>query len=226
MIRRIAAIFAHPDDEILACGGTMAAHARAGHEVRSLILATGLASRGAVSDDEISRLRAQGEAAARKIGAAGIEFADFPDNAMDSVPLIAVVQRIEAFLKRFAADVIYTHHSGDLNVDHRIVAQAVVTARRPLPGAGAVEILACEIPSATEWSAPGQYPFVPTDFVEIADHLAAKQQALACYEGELRAWPHPRSLEGVAALARWRGSQSGYEAAEAFYQIRRVRGAV
>lgn len=223
MTRRIAAIFAHPDDEVLACGGALSAHASRGDEVRILILATGLASRGTVEQISIDRLQQQGRAAARIMGATEIEFADFPDNAMDSLPLIRVVQRVEAFLRGFAADVIYTHHAGDLNVDHRITAQAVVTARRPLPAAGDVEILACEVPSATEWAAPWQEPFVPTDFLDISAYLTVKQQALACYEGELRAWPHPRSLEGVKVLALWRGAQCGTGMAEAFSQIRRVR---
>jgi len=222
--KRIAAIFAHPDDEVLGCGAVMARHALAGDEVRILILATGLASRGGVPDKAaFERLRADARGAADAVGAGDVVFCDFPDNAMDSVPLLSVIQRIEVFLEAFPAERIYTHHAGDLNIDHRVTHQAVLTACRPLPGAVTREILACEVNSSTEWSPPGSFqPFLPTEFVDVTATLDHKVSALACYKGELRDWPHPRSLEGVRALARWRGAQSGFDAAEAFVTVRRV----
>lgn len=223
MTDRIAAIFAHPDDEVLACGATLARHAAEGAEVRILILATGLASRGAAADVAFAALRQDGERAAAAMGAQGIEFADFPDNAMDSVPLLDVVKRVEAFLAAFPARRVYTHHAGDVNVDHRVVHQAVITACRPLPGAAVREILAGEVNSSTEWAPAGSLPpFLPTEFVNVSATLAAKQAAMACYGSELREWPHPRSLRGIEALARWRGTQSGCDAAEAFTTVRRL----
>ena len=222
-MRRIAAIFAHPDDEILGCGGALARHAECGDDVRILLLATGLRSRGPSDETAIGKLREEARESAKIVGAKGIEFADFPDNAMDSVPLLDVVKRVEAFLASFAADVIYTHHDGDLNIDHLIVHRAVVTARRPLPNIGPFEILACEVNSSTEWGLPSQTPFIPTDFLDIASYVEQKVKALERYRGEIRPWPHPRSSEGVRALARWRGAQCGVEAAEAYRQVRRVR---
>ncbi len=223
MTHRVAAIFAHPDDETLGAGGALALHAARGDDVRILLLATGLGSRGDTGSESLNRLRDQAASAAKKLGAAGVVFGDFPDNAMDSVPLLDVVKRVEAFLADFAADTIYTHHGGDLNVDHRVTHQAVVTACRPLPGVASVEILACEVNSSTEWAAAPAPPFVPTEFLGIADVLDTKVAALECYQGEVRPWPHPRSSEGVRALARWRGAQCGHEAAEAFQLVRRVR---
>jgi len=219
----VAAIFAHPDDETLGCGGALAAHARAGAPVRILLLATGLAARGHAGADALAGLRDDARRAAAALGAADVEFADFPDNAMDTVPLLDVVRRVEAFLADAGPATIYTHHAGDLNVDHGVVARAVVTACRPLPVRPPFELLACEVNSSTEWAAPAMPTFVPSDFLDISAHLEAKLAALACYTGELRAWPHPRSLDGVRALARWRGAQAGCDAAEAYMPVRRVR---
>ena len=224
--QNIAAIFAHPDDEVLGCGGALALHADAGHNVNILLLATGATSRGGDQSDYIEELQKQARAAAKTLGASAIEFRDFPDNRMDSVALLDVVKEIEIFLSSFAADVIYTHHAGDMNIDHLVTHRAVVTACRPVPGARPVEILACEVNSSTEWAPASLEPFVPQDFLDISASLDRKVSALECYTGELRDWPHPRSAEGVRALARWRGTQSGLGIAEAFSAIRRVRGSV
>lgn len=223
MARKIAAIFAHPDDEVLACGGALAAHADAGDEVRVFIMATGATSRGGEQGAYVSTLRKQAQAAAKVLGAVGVEFSDFPDNRMDSVALLEVVKAVEGFLTRFPADVIYTHHAGDMNIDHGVINRAVATPCRPLPGSRPFEVLTCEINSSTEWATAPLAPFVPTDFVGIAGSLDRKVAALKCYANEIRPWPHPRSAEGVRALARWRGSQCGMEAAEAFGLMRRVR---
>ena len=221
--RKGAAIFAHPDDEVLGCGGALALHADAGDAVRILILATGAQSRGGEQTAYITELRSQATAAAELLGAKDVEFRDFPDNRMDSVALLDVVQQVEAFLAAHEADVVYTHHAGDMNIDHLVTHRAVATACRPQPGSRPMEILACEVNSSTEWAPPPLSPFVPTDFLSVSSTLDRKVAALECYAGELRDWPHPRSLEGVRALARWRGCQAGLEAAEAFSLIRRVR---
>jgi len=223
MTRSIAVIAAHPDDEILGFGGTMRCHADAGDRVSVLILASGLAARGAEAADTaaLATLREQARAANARLGVARLDFADFPDNRMDSLLLLEVVKRVEAFLEEEKPLAVYTHHAGDLNIDHRIAAQAVMTACRPLPGSTVRTILAGEVNSATEWAGPQALPFIPTEFVDIGTTLNAKLQALACYAGELRHWPHPRSLRGVEAQARSRGCQAGFIAAEAFATLRR-----
>ncbi len=219
----IAAIFAHPDDEVLACGGALALHSEAGDAVHVLLLATGAVSRGGDQEAYIATLQDQAREAAGVLGVKSISFRDFPDNQMDSVPLLDVVKQVEAFLQSHPADVIYTHHPGDMNIDHLVTHRAVATACRPVPGAKPVEILTCEINSSTEWAPAPLTPFVPQDFLDISASLERKIAALDCYAGEVRDWPHPRSGKGVRALACWRGTQCGVEAAEAFGIMRRVR---
>jgi LmbE family N-acetylglucosaminyl deacetylase len=223
--KRIAVIVAHPDDEVLGFGGTIAQHRNAGDRVDVLIMATGLAARshgvhlGSVA---LTRLRDQARAAAKILDSNALEFADFPDNRMDDVPLLEVVKRIEAFLKTYHSNMVYTHHLGDLNIDHEIVGRAVLTACRPLPSAEVMTILSGEAISSTEWSPPSNR-FIPTEYVDIAATLERKLAALKCYANELRDWPHPRSLRGVEVIAQTRGSEAGLSAAEAFATMRRVR---
>lgn len=219
--QNVAVVVAHPDDEVLAFGGTVARHVAKGDSVRILILATGLASRGDHDEDMFATLRAQAEDAAAILGAQTPEFADFPDNRMDTVALLDVVQRIEVFFDVSKPDLILTHHAGDLNVDHRITAQAALTAARPLPGRKPVRVYAGEVLSSSEYSAPTER-FIPNTYADITPWLEVKKQALACYRDELRAWPHPRSLQAVEYQARLRGSEVGLEAAEALCLIRAV----
>ncbi len=220
--RTICVVAAHPDDEVLLAGGTIARHAAAGDKVHIVILAAGADARGGPQVPYIGRLRDQAQKAARILGASSVDFHDWPDNRMDTVPLLDIVQKLEAFLQEKQCGVVYTHHANDLNIDHRIAHQAALTACRPLPGAIVTTILAGETNSSTEWEAAGPAPFFPTEFVDIGTTVSQKLAALECYAEEMRPWPHPRSIEGVRALARWRGIQSGHDAAEAFATIRRL----
>ncbi len=220
----IACVVAHPDDEVLAFGGALTRHAEAGHAVSVLFLATGLAARGDGAPDAaaLEDLRARARAAGAVLGVDRLEFEDFPDNRMDSVALLDVIKRVEAFLADTGAATVYTHHAGDLNIDHAVVARATLTACRPLPGATARRVYAGEVPSSSEWAAPGDR-FQPTSYLDIADCLDRKCRALECYAGELRPWPHPRSVEGLTHLARLRGGEAGLEAAEAYRLLREIR---
>lgn len=221
----VAVIVAHPDDEILAFGGTMARHSDVNHPVHVLIMATGIAARSShvqVNARELRALRDQAAAASEIIGVDSLTFRDFPDNRMDSVDLLAVVKEIENFLAEKKPSTVYTHHMGDLNIDHQIVSRAVMTACRPLPGTPITTLLAGEAISSTEWS-PATQRFIPTEYVDISTVLERKLKALECYAEELRDWPHPRSLRGVSAVAQARGTESGVTAAEAFSTLRRVR---
>ena len=222
MPKSIAAIFAHPDDEILACGASLAKHASNGAVVRILLLATGLAARGPAETSALDELRDNARRAADVIGARSVEFGDFPDNRMDTVPLLDVVQAVEDFLGDTIPDILYTHHEADLNVDHQIVHRAVLTAHRPLPDRSANEIRSGEINSSTEWNAGYCNTFVPNIFEPVWDTIDCKVKALECYEREIRDWPHPRSVKGVRTLAALRGMQCGTEVAEAFALVRRI----
>lgn len=222
----IAVVAAHPDDEILGCGGAMAAHAAAGERVHVLILAEGIASRAGAKNEVAAaqaKLYKAAHTASRRLGCGAPELAGFPDNRMDSLDLLDVVKRVETFLAKVRPSTIYTHHAWDLNIDHRIAHQAVVTAARPLPGRHAPTLLFFETPSSTEWQTAASAPaFVPNWFVDITSTLPKKLSALRAYASELRAFPHPRSLEAVEYLARWRGACAGTKAAEAFMLGRHV----
>jgi LmbE family N-acetylglucosaminyl deacetylase len=223
--RRVAVIVAHPDDEVLGCGGTIRRHAIAGDEVSVVILADGETSRtpdaGAAT---IAKRETAAGAAAAVLGVHRLTLHRLSDNRLDTAPLLDVIQLIERDIGEIAPDIVYTHHAGDLNVDHRRVHEAVITACRPQRGHPVKTLLFCEIPSSTEWQAPGaRAPFLPNWFVDIDDTLESKMAALRAYDGEMRPWPHPRSYEGVTHLARWRGASVGCAAAEAFVLGREIR---
>ncbi len=219
-------VAAHPDDEVLGCGGTMARLAEEGWQVHVLILAEGATSRAAVRDRaghaaELSDLARAAQAAAAALGIAGVRLLSFPDNRMDGVELLDVVKQVEEEIARLKPQRIYTHHRDDLNVDHRIVHDAVSAATRPQPGACVREVLTFEVPSATEWRLAGSgTPFVPSVFVDITRTLENKRRALEAYAGEMRPFPHARSIEALEHLARWRGASAGMAAAEAFQLAR------
>jgi LmbE family N-acetylglucosaminyl deacetylase len=221
MTRRIAVIAAHPDDEVLGCGATIARHTASGDEVHVLIVAEGATSRSVTGDrlefkDQLSQLAASAHRANELLGATNLELLGFSDNRMDSVDLLDVVKVIEAFLGRFEPHTVYTHWPFDLNIDHRIVSEAVQTACRPVPLSPQDQILFFEVPSSTEWRVSAARSFEPNYFVDVSATLELKHKALAFYASEMRSWPHSRSREAVEALARWRGASVGVMAAEAF----------
>jgi N-acetylglucosamine malate deacetylase 1 len=217
----ILVVAAHPDDEILGCGGTMAAHAARGDDVHIAILAQGLTSRGPASDAEFARLHGAASQAQSIVGAKTLALFDFPDNRMDSVALLDIVKVVEGLVDQYQPSTVYTHFAGDLNIDHRRTHDAVMTACRPLPGHCVDQVLCFEVPSSTEWMPAGSaLPFAPNWFSDIGKTLDAKLAALNAYAGEMRPFPHARSLDAVRHLAGWRGASAGFEAAEAFVLAR------
>jgi N-acetylglucosamine malate deacetylase 1 len=218
----IAVIAAHPDDEVLGFGGVIARNAAMGKAVHILIAATGSTARNGGDDPaSVARLRDEGRRASAVLGATSITFGDFPDNRLDAIDTLDMVREVERFLAEHPSGRVYTHYSRDLNVDHQRVARAVLTACRALPGAPVRQLYAGEVLSSTEWAAP-EDRFVPNAYVGIADVLARKVDALKCYVSEIKQFPHPRSPEGVVALATLRGSECGLPAAEAFRIIRDI----
>lgn len=219
---KVLAMVAHPDDEALGAGGALARHVEQGDDVEIAFLTDGVAARG---DDNAaaSRRAAAAKAAARILGAAEPRFLTFPDNRLDSVPLLDVVQAVESIVHSVEPHTIYTHHSGDLNIDHVICNRAVMTACRPLPGAPVRRILAMEVPSSTEWAPGASVSFVPTYYVDISATRAKKHRALQAYAEEMRSFPHPRSFEAVAAFEQWRGATVGLSCAEAFTVLRDIQ---
>lgn len=218
----ILVIAAHPDDEVLGCGGTIARHAGKGDSVVVAFLADGVSSRGG-NRDMIERRRNAAVKSMNVLGAKAPVFFDFPDNRMDTVPLLDVVKKVEELAAAHSPHMVYTHHGNDLNVDHRIAHQAVMTAFRPLPQSRVRAIYSFETPSSTEWSSPDiGAAFTPRHFVDIGDFLETKIDALKCYADEVPTAPHPRSVEAVQSLAIWRGGNAGLKAAEAFDVLRQI----
>ncbi len=220
MTASVLILAAHPDDEVLGCGGTIAKMADQGALVHVAFLADGVSSRegeATLSSPELSARRAAAQDACDILGVRSVVFGNFPDNRMDTVPLLDIVQVLEALIAEHRPETVFTHHAGDLNIDHQRLHEAVATACRPQRGHPVKTLLCFEVPSSTEWQLPGSAPaFVPNWFVDISATIERKMSALETYAAELRAWPHPRSRQGVEHLARWRGATVGVGAAEAF----------
>lgn len=226
---KVLVIAAHPDDEIIGCGATMAKHVKHKDQVHVAILAEGITSRKkkrdrAINEEKLFLLAEQAEKANEIIGVHELRLLDFPDNRMDSITLLDITKIVEDLIEEYQPDIIYTHHYGDVNIDHRCIHQAVITASRPMPNKHKVkELLFFEILSSTEWQPPcSGESFHPNWFIDVSDTLDLKIQSLKEYKHEMRAWPHPRSLEAAEYLARLRGSTIGVEAAESFILGRRI----
>lgn len=218
----VLVLAAHPDDEVLGCGGTLAKLASRGTSIHVAFLADGETSR--LGHEGVAGVQAR-QAAARKacqlLGVCSVSFGSFPDNRLDGVDLLDLVQAVEARVAEHKPQLVLSHHGSDLNVDHRRVHQATVTACRPQPGHCVETLLFFEVPSNSEWQVAPGAPFAPNWFEEITPWVEHKMRALQAYEAELRAWPHPRSLAAIEALLRWRGATVGVAAAEAFMLGRR-----
>ncbi len=221
----VLVVAAHPDDEILGCGGTMAKLSEAGHRVRIAILGEGATARAAsraagLDAGRVAELEDMARQAALAVGAEGVDCIGLPDNRFDAVPLLDVVKEVEKRIAASSPSLILTHGGGDVNIDHAVTHRAVMTAARPLPGTCVRSLYAFEIPSSTEWSF-GRLGgmFTPDTYVDIAGTLERKLAALRIYAPEMRDFPHPRSYENVEALARVRGATAGFPAAEAFERI-------
>lgn len=219
----ILIVAAHPDDEVLGCGGTIARHISHGDKVIIHFMTDGVSARGYDNKEEVRFRKKSALIALNELGvdAANVTFSNFPDNQMDIVPLIKVAKSIEELLIKFKPRVVYTHFSDDLNVDHRITHQAVMTACRPQSHSSVKEIYCYEVMSSTEWNSYNQNKFNPNQYINISNFWSKKLAALNAYSQEMRAFPHSRSLEAIEALAIWRGASVGLNKAEAF-QIERI----
>lgn len=227
-MKRILTIAAHPDDEILGLGGTIRKHANAGDCIECIILGEGMTSRKDSREDTrktaIGSLHEDAKRSASIIGYKNIFFENLSDNRFDSIDLLDIVKIIEKYVNQLRPDIIYTHHQGDLNIDHKRTFEAVLTACRPVGDYSVKEIYTFETPSSTEWNFNYKNNmFTPNVFVNIEDTLTEKLEAMACYKTELGEYPHPRSLEALRIIAaRW-GTVVGEKYVEAFELIRKVR---
>ena len=216
---KILVIAAHPDDEVLGCGATIAKHVQEGNKVQVVFLGDGFSSR----DDGDNRDNSA-ESASKVLGCEAPVFLDFPDNQLDTIALLDIVKKIEKVVDDFQPSIIYTHYFGDLNIDHQITHKAVMTACRPQPNFCVKEIYSFETLSATHWQSSSMgNAFSPNCFIDVSDLVDIKMKALQCYDSEMRATPHVRSYKSVEILSKLRGNLVGVENAEAFFLERLVK---
>jgi N-acetylglucosamine malate deacetylase 1 len=213
-MNKVLIIAAHPDDEVLGCGGTIAKHTSKGDIVHVLFMTNGEGSRDESSNHDAINRQSMAHNSANILGIDSITFLNFPDNSLDSIPLINIIKKIEDKLSNYKPKIIYTHHVGDLNVDHQVTHKAVMTACRPLPGFSVEKIFSFGVLSSTEWSITKS--FQPNFFVEISETLKLKLSAMESYTTEIQRPPYARSIESINALARNYGSSIGVDFAEGF----------
>jgi LmbE family N-acetylglucosaminyl deacetylase len=212
----VLCIAAHPDDEVLGCGGVLALHAKNGEPVTIAIVCEGESLRygpgGVGQESHLQR-------AAAKLGCSSVRHLRFPDQALDTIRLTELITPLEKIVREVRPRIVYSQHGGDVNRDHHILFQAVLVATRPTE-TFIETVYAFDAASSTEWAYPRT--FNPDTWIDISTTLDAKLAAMACYESELRDYPHPRSLKALEHRARAFGNQVCMEAAEVFMTVRKV----
>ena len=226
---KILIVAAHPDDEVLGCGGTIARISKEGHDISIAILGEGITSRYPHREDAdrtmVQNLHTRSHQVAKILGVKDLHLFNLPDNRFDTVALLDIVKILEGLIEKIKPECIFTHHASDLNVDHVLTNRATLIATRPIENTSVKTVLSYEVPSSTEWAFPiTQSSFRPNIFIDIAGTLDIKIDTMQLYDGESRHFPHPRSSESLRANAsRW-GSISGMKAAEAFELVRYLQG--
>lgn len=218
----VLVVAAHPDDELLGVAGTVALHAEAGDEVMLAVMCEGVSVR--YGPERHEAVCSQTRQAAAILGAQHLHFGNLPEQRLDTLAISDVAREVETLIRNFEPEVIYTHFTGDINRDHRALAEAVAVAARPYAAPSVREILMFETPSSTEWGLdePGRL-FRPNCYIDIAPVLDKKLAAFSCYTAEVRPYPHPRSLRALEERARYWGSHVNLLAAEPFVVCRSVR---
>jgi len=218
-MNKVLIIVAHPDDEVLGCGATIAKHTQNGDTVQTVFIADGFSSRENSSNRDSSAYKAS-----EILGCEKPVFLNFPDNQLDTISLLRIVKEVEKSIEDFQPSIIYTHHFGDLNIDHQITHKAVMTACRPQPNFCVKEIYSFEILSATHWQSPSMgAAFNSNYFINVSGFMEKKIKALQHYDNEMQEYPHARSYESVVNLAKFRGSLAGIKVAEGFFIERLVK---
>lgn len=223
MKKKILVLAAHPDDETLGCGGTIANYSCSGHIVHVLFFSDGVSSRSKANKKDVKNRKNDTINASKVLGIRRLQFNNFPDNSFDQVSTLTFAKIIEKKIKAFKPETVYTHFNSDLNLDHRKISDATLIATRPQKKTTVKKVLMYEVPSSTEWNFSKKEKFFnPNWFNDISSTLKLKITALKCYKKEIRKFPHPRSEIAINSLARWRGSTAGYKAAEAFFLARKI----
>lgn len=223
-------VVAHPDDELLGLGATMnKLIIEEDVLTHVVILGEGITSRSDQRErdkwqKELSKHKENIKTAQKAIGYHTISTYDFPDNRFDTIPLLEIIKVIEKEKERFRPNMIFTHHGGDVNIDHQRTFEAVVTATRPMDHEGVSTVITFETPSGTEWRASSDpHHFIPNLFVSVSEeNIGAKIKGMEGYEFEKRVYPHPRSPEALCIQAQRWGIVVGVKYAEAFHIIRAI----
>lgn len=213
-MKKILVISAHPDDESLGLGATLALHAKNGDEVFVLIFTDGESSRGK-KENQITKREEQSKRACKILGIKKVKFLRYLDQNLESISLVEIANEIEDVIKNWSPSIIYTHYWGDMNQDHRRLFEATKIATRPIPNSSIKRVLCYETPSSTEWGKNTE-AFNPNHFVNISSTLKIKLKAIKQYKNEIKKFPHPRSIEGISVRSKFWGSCTGLENAEAF----------
>ena len=221
--KNIVCIAAHPDDEVLGLGGTLIKHVNSGDKVFIILLSEGESSKIEKNKKNPHR-KLNAEECSNIIGSNLYKIFDYPDQELDTIPILEIIKNLEKILKKLRPDIAYVHHQGDLNKDHQIASQSTLTALRPMNKFDLhTEIRSFETPSSTDQSPfEGQFIFKPNFYVSIENIWDKKVDALKTYNKELHNFPHPRSLKSIESLAIKRGMESGFKKAEAFMVLRRM----
>jgi LmbE family N-acetylglucosaminyl deacetylase len=215
MSKKVLVIAAHPDDEILGCGGTVAKHTSEGDEVQTIIVCEGESLR---YGKDVGQKQAI-EKAANTLGVRKVHTLEFPDQKLDTYCLVEIISPIEKVIAEYSPQIIYCHYGNDVNRDHRIVFEAASVALRPV--AESVEAFySFYTMGSTDWGYPRD--FSPDTWIDITQYLHLKVEAFKCYTSEIRNYPHPRSVKAIEHLAFSTGNQCCLEAAESFVTIRRI----
>lgn len=219
--KNIVIFAAHPDDEVLGCGGTMKKMSKK-YNIIVVFFTSGISSRKIVSEKiKIQKLKDDSKKANKILGTKKIIFLDLKDNQLDSYPRLFIIKKIEEMLTLFKPELIFTHYFEDLNIDHQIISNALITACRPNTKNNYIKkIFLFEVLSSTEWSIGKK--FKPNYYQNINNFISHKLKAMSKYKSEIQKSPLPRSLETIKSLAKLRGSEVGKYYAEAFILFREI----
>jgi LmbE family N-acetylglucosaminyl deacetylase len=217
--KKVVIFAAHADDEVLGCGATAAKYVMKGHEVTPVIICENASVR--YGNEMKDTLEGYCRSSSAILGLSNPIFINLPDQKLDAYTALEMAQILAKVISDLEPDIIFTHHGGDINKDHRVVFEATLVAARPLPDSKVHTIYCYETISSTEWGVTEYYSrFTPNTFYDVTETLELKLKAFSQYKSEVRDYPHPRSLTGIEIRAKDWGTRVGLKAAEAFQLVR------
>ena len=219
MQNKILVLAAHPDDEILGCGGTIKKYSQKNFICKTIFFSDGESSRVITDKNKVNRKidqrKNQAKKAGKIIGSKHIDFLNFPDNKLYKIDFLKIVQIIEKNISEFKPNKIFTHYYDDLNIDHSIISKATITACRPAKYSFLKELIFYYEPSSTDWNFSSKEAFKANYYEDISKQFSHKYSAIKCYKNEIKK-KHPRSLESIKSFSRYNGSIIGCDYAEPF----------